>query len=154
MLTEMHYLFFLIVGQPHVDMCKFCTASFKKHSYHTSTQTYDVTIWRSVNNQLLQNDDQFKKNSSFTTLVILRKYQPFTVKYDAHKLADIYKTSRLTYIPGVRMYPSSISMTGKHCRGNVKRTEMIRVVSTRNESGVCWVMANTSSWGTSVPYRR
>jgi len=26
MLTEMHYLFFLIVGKPDVDMCEFCTA--------------------------------------------------------------------------------------------------------------------------------
>jgi len=25
-LTEMHYLFFLFVGQPDVDMCEFCMA--------------------------------------------------------------------------------------------------------------------------------
>ena len=27
-------------------------------------QTYDVTIWWSVNNQLWQYDDQFKKNTT------------------------------------------------------------------------------------------
>jgi len=39
-------------------------------------QTYDVTIRRSVNNRLLQNDDRFKKKfhnpSNYTTLKQLR----------------------------------------------------------------------------------
>jgi len=36
-LSEMHYLFFLIVGQPDVDRCKFCMTELSltsiSHSY-------------------------------------------------------------------------------------------------------------------------
>jgi len=41
----MHYLFFLIVGQPDVDMCKFCMAdlslSLTSHSYKSMTSQFD-----------------------------------------------------------------------------------------------------------------
>jgi len=36
-------------------------------------QTYDVTIRWSVNNQSWQNDDRFKKDQSFTTLLLTSK---------------------------------------------------------------------------------